>query len=105
MNDSRDPYNTPPAPERFDPPAPENEMPAAPVSAERPYERRELGHDGDSARYASYEHTRKAEPVAADPPPGGEERVPLGGGVLEPLPAVVGDFAARPTEMAASMPR
>jgi signal peptidase I len=101
MNDSRDPYNTPPAPERFDHPAPESEMPDAPAPAERPYERRELGHDGDVGGYPSYEHTRTAEPMAADPIPAGEERVPLGGGVLEPLPAVVGDFAARPSEMAA----
>ncbi|HVL69952.1 MAG TPA: signal peptidase I [Vicinamibacterales bacterium] len=91
MNDPRDPYNTPPAPERFAPPEPVSPDPVAAGPADPPgaFERRPA------------EELLPFDPPAGTPPyePGmPEERVPLGPPVaaLEPLPASVGHFGAPP---------
>jgi signal peptidase I len=86
MSDSRDPYDMPPGPERFDPPT-TPESPVAPAQAE-------------TAHHSHYEHFREpAEPMRGPDPSvpesagPREDRLSLGGPALEPLPAMAGDFA------------
>jgi signal peptidase I len=83
MNDSRDPYNTPPAPERFEPDRSED-RPITPVPAA-------------DAPLHGYDQTRLVDPgVDAAPPL--EDRLTLP--ALEPLPAMAGDFGARHADAA-----
>jgi signal peptidase I len=88
MNDSRDPYNVPPAPERFDPPT-TNEG-DTPVVPEIPEARGPIYEPEQQP----YESVRIADASDSDASLPHEERVSLGGPVLEPLPVAAGDFAA-----------
>jgi len=91
MNDSRDPYSMPPAPERFDPPgAPEGPARVAPVAADPPPQVYEPVHQ-------PFEPVRSAD-SSSDAALPYDERRSLGGPALEPLPAMAGDFAAPPAE-------
>jgi signal peptidase I len=103
MNDSRDPYNTPPEPERFDPPTPSDDRtPVAPVSHE-PHVAYEYGPTDDRPDQRQVVDGEIVEP--AIPREDGmalagpiEERLTRPGHALEPLPAMVGDFATTHAE-------
>ncbi|CAN5843346.1 hypothetical protein BH24ACI5_BH24ACI5_19660 [soil metagenome] len=82
MSDPNDPYNRPPAPERFQPPVPTEETRS-----------RQLEEPAEPL-------TRSAEPAIPERPvdvyPGYEDRAPRAEALpaLEPLPVLAGDFGA-----------
>jgi signal peptidase I len=93
MNDSRDPYNMPPGPERFDPPASTDEPARVAPPAETPQPPYEQHQPSESVSGSDVSREARLRPEDDVPLPY-EERVPLSGPTLEPLPAMAGDFAA-----------
>ena len=87
MTEPYDRYNTPPAPDRFDPPAPEetDQTVTGLTQVERTAATHELPGPTDAG---------STMPLSTAP----EERMTLAPAVLEPLPAVVGNFSAPPPE-------
>ena len=86
MNDSRDPYTMPPAPERFEPPA----APDRPASVSTPMTDPQPAYE---PAHQPVEPVRNSD-LSNEPLLPYEERLSLGGPALEPLPAMAGDFAA-----------
>ena len=87
MNDSRDPYDLPPAPERFDPPTTHEGH--TPVVPGMPEARRPIAEP----EHEPYEPVRGTDSNTGDPAMPHEEHLSLGAPALEPLPVMAGDFA------------
>jgi signal peptidase I len=108
MSDSNDPYNTPPAPERFEPVPNPAEPVHVPVRHDVP-----LGRDEATESLLIEPAPYASEPgPLPEPPPAVDERMPYtdrpfhltpGPVALEPLPVPAGDFGRRRTDDDASL--
>jgi signal peptidase I len=108
MSDSNDPYNTPPAPERFEPVPNPAEPVHVPVRRDVP-----LGRDEATESLLIEPAPYASEPgPLPEPPPAVDERMPYtdrpfhltpGPVALEPLPVPAGDFGRRRTDDDASL--